>query len=240
MAKRQERGKRAPTPARDWTTELTGRVRSLLSWFADKLPEYRERLAVGLPLRIIVFAAVLSFGYSIYLVIGLLTGPGGGDVQPLAERQEVAARLENSGQMEIERANVGSKQAAKGDAVASTETPAPVRSILAVKEDVSGAGKEPQVSAVPESGAASEPPIVIAGVRPSARPAQAPIVREFKKNPAWYAQALTGLREPYPRSLRFLEDQGAWYTPFARPGMTGPYDIRGRHRSTGKSGQQAM
>ncbi|OYX43944.1 MAG: hypothetical protein B7Z02_07110 [Rhodobacterales bacterium 32-67-9] len=28
------------------------------------------------------------------------------------------------------------------------------------------------------------------------------------------------------QQLKFLEDQGAWYTPFTRPGMTGPYKIR--------------
>jgi hypothetical protein len=36
--------------------------------------------------------------------------------------------------------------------------------------------------------------------------------------------------QPYPASLRFLEDQGNWYTPFNRPGMLPPYDIRGWHR----------
>lgn len=42
-------------------------------------------------------------------------------------------------------------------------------------------------------------------------------------------RALTGVEPPYPASLRFLEDQGAWHTPFIHPGMTGPYDIRRWH-----------
>lgn len=68
----------------------------------------------------------------------------------------------------------------------------------------------------------------IAGIDPSQRPEGAPVVTEVTKNAAWYQQALTGVAEPYPGSLRFLEDQGAWYTPFNRPGMP-PYDIRGWH-----------
>ena len=69
----------------------------------------------------------------------------------------------------------------------------------------------------------------IAGVDPAQRPAGAPVITEFPKDAAWYQQALTGIAEPYPGSLRFLEDQGAWYTPFNRPGMPPPYDIRGWH-----------
>jgi hypothetical protein len=71
----------------------------------------------------------------------------------------------------------------------------------------------------------------IAGVDPSVRPAGAPVITQFAKDAAWYRVALTGVEKPYPSSLRFLEDQGAWYTPFSRPGMTGPYDIRNWHCS---------
>ena len=70
----------------------------------------------------------------------------------------------------------------------------------------------------------------IAGVDPSTRPAGAPVVTEYPKDGAWYQRALTGISQPYPSSLRFLEDQGAWFTPFIHPGMTGPYDIRGWHQ----------
>ncbi len=70
----------------------------------------------------------------------------------------------------------------------------------------------------------------IAGLTPDQRPAGAPVIKEMKKTPEWYAKALHGISEPYPYSLKFLEDQGAWYTPFIYPGMTTPYDIRGWHK----------
>lgn len=71
----------------------------------------------------------------------------------------------------------------------------------------------------------------IAGLAPDRRPAGAPVIREFAKDAAWYARALQGVEQPYPASLRFLEDQGRWFTPFSRPGATGPYDIRRWHAS---------
>lgn len=77
--------------------------------------------------------------------------------------------------------------------------------------------------------AAAEPVLFIAGVAPSERPAGAPVITEFVQTPAWRAHALTGVLEPVPPSLAWLEDQGAWFTPFIHPGMTGPYDIRGWH-----------
>ncbi len=67
----------------------------------------------------------------------------------------------------------------------------------------------------------------IAGLVPGRRPAEAPDLHEMKKGDDWYARALTGVEQPYPESLRFLEDQGAWYTPFTHPGMTRKYDLRG-------------
>jgi len=70
----------------------------------------------------------------------------------------------------------------------------------------------------------------IAGVNPSQRPEGAPVITEFKKDGAWYTRALTGVIPPYPASLRFLEDQGAWFNPFLYPGMPPPYDIRGWHK----------
>lgn len=69
----------------------------------------------------------------------------------------------------------------------------------------------------------------IAGINPSTRPEGAPVVSEMKKDADWYARALAGVVAPYPASLQFLEDQGAWFNPFTRPGMPGPYDIRGWH-----------
>lgn len=69
----------------------------------------------------------------------------------------------------------------------------------------------------------------IAGVNPSSRPEAAPVITQYAKDAAWYEEALRGVERPYPASLQFLEDQGAWYTPFNRPGMPGVYDIRNLH-----------
>lgn len=80
---------------------------------------------------------------------------------------------------------------------------------------------------------------IVAGLTPGQRPTDAPRISTFEKSAAWYRQALTGLTAPHPASLRFLEDQGAWHTPFTRPGMTGRYDIRNWHvpASTGGTDQ---
>ncbi|HHB12927.1 MAG TPA: hypothetical protein ENK62_06990 [Chromatiales bacterium] len=69
----------------------------------------------------------------------------------------------------------------------------------------------------------------IAGVEPWHRPKGAPVIKEVHKDAAWYRQALHGIQPPYPASFRFLEDQGNWHTPFNRPGMLPPYDLRGWH-----------
>lgn len=67
----------------------------------------------------------------------------------------------------------------------------------------------------------------LAGLNPSERPANAP---ELTAIPVVDSkQALRGVSAPIPDSLKFLKDQGAWFTPFTKPGMTGPYDIRGWH-----------
>ena len=72
---------------------------------------------------------------------------------------------------------------------------------------------------------ASDSPYPIAGINPDRRPA-APVITEVIKTNEWYEHAVTGVQPPYPNSLRFLESQGNWYTPFNRPGMPGRYDIR--------------
>lgn len=69
----------------------------------------------------------------------------------------------------------------------------------------------------------------IAGLTPNQRPANAPITKTVQKDDHWYKKALAGIEPPYPWNLRFLEDQGNWYTPFNHPGMTGYYDIRNWH-----------
>ena len=70
----------------------------------------------------------------------------------------------------------------------------------------------------------------IAGLTPYQRPEAAPVVARVEKNEQWQKKALQGISAPVPKSLIFLKDQGNWYTPFNRPGMTGPYDIREWHR----------
>jgi hypothetical protein len=79
----------------------------------------------------------------------------------------------------------------------------------------------------------------VAGLEPSVRPAGAPVITSYPKYAAWYRHALTGVVKPYPASLRFLESQGPWHTPFVRPGMTGPYDIRNWHGSAASGTGQA-
>jgi hypothetical protein len=71
----------------------------------------------------------------------------------------------------------------------------------------------------------------IAGLKPSVRPAGAPVITAVAKPDGWYGAALTGVSKPYPASLKFLVDQGNWFSPFLHAGMTGPYDIRGWHSS---------
>ncbi len=66
----------------------------------------------------------------------------------------------------------------------------------------------------------------IAGTTPWQRPVGAPVIEWVQHDRAWFAKALTGISQPYPRSLYFLDNQGNWYTPFNRPGMPA-YDLRG-------------
>ncbi|PID37217.1 MAG: hypothetical protein CR993_01500 [Rhodobacterales bacterium] len=87
----------------------------------------------------------------------------------------------------------------------------------------------PQVALADGASEEEATALFIAGVKPYERPEGAPVVSKFGKNNAWYVYALTGVKAPYPSSLRFLEDQEAWFDPFLAPGMTGPYDIRGWH-----------
>ena len=74
--------------------------------------------------------------------------------------------------------------------------------------------------------------LLVAGTTPDRRPEGAPVVRDTGFTMFGLATAMHGISEPYPPNLDFLNDQGAWYTPFARPGMTHPYDIRGLHANS--------
>lgn len=73
----------------------------------------------------------------------------------------------------------------------------------------------------------------VAGTTPDRRPEGAPRIEAVKRDAAWLDAALSGVSKPTPRSLRFLEDQGAWFTPFTRPNMSGHYDIRGLYAARG-------
>jgi len=75
--------------------------------------------------------------------------------------------------------------------------------------------------------AAPSLPYPVAGLAPHQRPANAPVLRVSPPQDA--GQALHGVSSPIPDSLKFLKDQGGWFTPFTHPGMTGPYDLRGWH-----------
>ncbi len=77
-------------------------------------------------------------------------------------------------------------------------------------------------------------PYPVSGLVPYERPKDAPVIRAFDATPDWRKKALTGVAEPYPAGLDFLNSQGAWYTPFTRPGMTSPYDLRGWHAKGGR------
>ena len=79
----------------------------------------------------------------------------------------------------------------------------------------------------------------IAGTTPDRRPDNAPRIEQVQKPGQWYGQALMGIEQPIPHSLRFLSDQGNWYTPFNHPGMPGRYDLRGWHRAP-SSGEVAQ
>lgn len=72
----------------------------------------------------------------------------------------------------------------------------------------------------------------VAGTAPWQRPVGAPIIEWVQHDRAWYEKSLTGINTPYPQSLYFLDNQGNWYTPYTRPGMLRPYDLRGWHNKT--------
>lgn len=112
--------------------------------------------------------------------------------------------------------------AAKTDAKADAKTE--------VKADTKAETKpaEPAKAAAPADPLAG---VFIAGTAPHQRPANAPVIKEMKKDKAWYDNAVTGVSRPFPWSMKFLEDQENWYTPFTRAGMTGKYDLRGWHKS---------
>ena len=75
----------------------------------------------------------------------------------------------------------------------------------------------------------------VSGMAPHQRPSGAPAIREFVPGADWRTRSLTGITDPVPVSLGFLGYQGAWYTPFNRPGMPGYYDLRNWHQDARES-----
>lgn len=71
---------------------------------------------------------------------------------------------------------------------------------------------------------------VIGGLTPDQRPASLPVITETGLTMFGMVRELHGVSKPYP-PLDFLDDHQGFYTPFSRPGMTGPYDIRNWHGS---------
>lgn len=74
----------------------------------------------------------------------------------------------------------------------------------------------------------------VAGLTPDVRPDGAP--RLINEHPIDATHALHGVPAPRPAGLEFVEGQGGWYTPFTRPGMPGPYDLRSWHVLPPKKG----
>lgn len=73
----------------------------------------------------------------------------------------------------------------------------------------------------------------IAGLTPDQRPVGAPVLRSVVRTPEQAGKTTRGVDRPLPSGLEWLKDQGAWYTPFDRPGMVGYYDLRGWHGAPG-------
>ena len=86
------------------------------------------------------------------------------------------------------------------------------------------------ISTAAGAGAAEYP---VAGLAPDRRPESAPTIVNFVRPSGWERRFFAGVAEPRPESLSWSANQGGWYTPFDRPGMIGPYDIR-NWRSKGK------
>ena len=83
-------------------------------------------------------------------------------------------------------------------------------------------------------GASAQSTFPIAGLTPDQRPAGAPVIKDFQRDKSAEAKNFQGISKPYPPGLPVV-DQGAWFTPFNRPGMPQPYDIREWHKNKGRN-----
>lgn len=87
----------------------------------------------------------------------------------------------------------------------------------------------PAASAPAAPAAATAP--FIAGLKPYERPANAPHVADVPMPEAQVKADLRGVSEPFPGNVATIVATGHWFVPMRRPGMTGPYDIRGWHHA---------
>lgn len=69
----------------------------------------------------------------------------------------------------------------------------------------------------------------VAGLQPDRRPASAPTAAATPVDESLKVQRLQGIDKPWPGNLETIAAQGNWYSPMFRPGMPGPYDLRGLH-----------
>jgi len=69
----------------------------------------------------------------------------------------------------------------------------------------------------------------VAGLKPDRRPEGAPTVQQTAVDAATRNARLAGISEPWPGNVERIAEQGTWYSPMFRPGMPGPYDLRGWH-----------
>jgi len=71
----------------------------------------------------------------------------------------------------------------------------------------------------------------VAGSAPAQRPANAPVIRQHQISPEALGKRLHGVADPLPNNVVDAALAGSWFMPIAHPGMTGPYDLRGWHRT---------
>ena len=80
-------------------------------------------------------------------------------------------------------------------------------------------------------------PGYVGGLTPYERPAGARVKEEVTGLGERGFQGIEGV--PPASLVRMKGSQGEWYTPFSRPGMPGPYDLRGWHRPADGKGLPA-
>jgi hypothetical protein len=73
----------------------------------------------------------------------------------------------------------------------------------------------------------------VAGLTPDRRPEGAPVISEISDTKHIEQRLLYGIEKPVPESIQgWVGYQGRWFNPFAYPGMTGRYDLRGWHSNS--------